>query len=324
MMPGGMLRMQYSESTLLVWLAEQAHIPSCGRIARGYHGLDQRESAAQRGKILHFLWRLEARGYIERPASKRWHGTTLTTMGRAIATFEKLAPPTPRRPHRKVRHSHPNIAAGHTLYPKQVLSDFDTLRVLKRGDNNMKLGGTVRKGHLRGYHIYSLALEERATCPRACERWNDCYGNQMGLQQRMAPGPALEAKIRAELDELMNQRIPGVLLRLHVLGDFYSTDYVHFWCVMLATYPRLTIFGYTARDRVDPIGKDVRWLARSQDRFRMRYSGTTGPMGATWYIPGQDPPPDTFACPEQLELTPSCADCAACWEGTKAVAFKLH
>ena len=51
-------------------------------------------------------------------------------------------------------------------------SEFEN--VLKCGRNNSKIGGDVLVGRLRGARIFTLTLEERATCPRSCAMWRAC------------------------------------------------------------------------------------------------------------------------------------------------------
>ena len=45
----------------------------------------------------------------------------------------------------------------------------------------------VTKGRWRGYPVFTLTLEERATCPSYCEQWDECYGNNMPFGARLEP-----------------------------------------------------------------------------------------------------------------------------------------
>lgn len=205
-------------------------------------------------------------------------------------------------------------------------------RILEPGENpltsahnNVKIGRDVRKGHLRGYWIYTLSLEERATCPRSCAHWTDCYGNSMPLAKRLRHGPALEAAIEDQLGRLLAIRgRRGVLVRLHALGDFYSVDYVAFWRRMLAKHHNLAVFGYTARQ--DAIGRSVAQMnADFGPRSMIRLSDGAFPsMSTVSIMREEDRPPNAFVCPEQTGKTQCCATCAACWSTTKNVAFLGH
>ena len=56
--------------------------------------------------------------------------------------------------------------------------------LLKDGAHNSKIGGDVAVGAIAGASIYTLSWEERATCPRGCEHWRSCYGNNMNRARR--------------------------------------------------------------------------------------------------------------------------------------------
>jgi hypothetical protein len=70
----------------------------------------------------------------------------------------------------------------------------------------------------------------------------------MQAAERIVAGPALEAALWDELAALQQMHPGGFLVRLHVLGDFYSVDYAQLWHEALEAYPALHIFGYTARE----------------------------------------------------------------------------
>lgn len=198
--------------------------------------------------------------------------------------------------------------------------------ILVSGHSNVKIGRDVRKGRLRGYFIYSLSLEERATCPATCKHWTDCYGNSAPLAKRLRHGPKLLAAIEAEIPKLLGKfNHKGLLIRLHALGDFYSIDYVNFWSLMLFLYPRVTIFGYTAWGPDTLIGNRIAQVkAIYGDRFAVRWSGHGGEWGALDIRSAEDCPPEAFVCPEQTDKVRCCATCALCWTTSRPVAFIDH
>jgi hypothetical protein len=127
---------------------------------------------------------------------------------------------------RRASHHHtalmPASATG-TRFKARVLRPDQMGRVLVSGHNNGKIGRDVRKGHLRGYWIYTLSLEERATCPAGCRHWRSCYGNAMPFAKRVRHGRALLERLETEIAALLAVRgRRGILIRLHALGDFYS------------------------------------------------------------------------------------------------------
>jgi hypothetical protein len=85
------------------------------------------------------------------------------------------------------------------------------------------------------------------------------------LRQQHAGGradrrrPALEARCGTNSPTLQTQHPGGFLVRLHVLGDFYSVRYAELWHEALEAYPALHIFGYTARE---PRARSARSSAR--------------------------------------------------------------
>jgi len=220
----------------------------------------------------------------------------------------------------------PDGATG-TRFPNQVKPVEGS--VLVSGHNNIKIGRDVRKGRFRGYWIYSLSLEERATCPSRCRHWSTCYGNAMPFARRVdhTDHAALCEAIEADIRRLLAVRgREGILIRLHALGDFYSVEYVRFWRTMMALYPRLAVWGYTARNPQSAIGDAlVTTKALYPDRFRIRWSDGDAPTDCTVSIDrANDCPPDAFVCPEQTGATLACATCGACWSGDKNVAFVAH
>ena len=230
--------------------------------------------------------------------------------------------------HKSERKAAPMPAdATGTRFKGRVLRIAHAGNLLVSGHNNMKLGRDVRKGKLKGYWIYTLSLEERATCPRSCLHWRTCYGNALHMNKRIDhTDPAFLPALEAEIEMLLKRHKTGVLIRLHALGDFYSTSYVDFWREQLRKHPRLAIFGYTAH-RVD--GKPLTYvlLAAKAEfglRFAVRWSNGYRTDSTVTIKAEADCPPDAFVCPEQTGKTICCATCGACWGTTKNVAFLEH
>ena len=230
--------------------------------------------------------------------------------------------------------SHPAIEGMTTRYPATVREARAGESVLKSGGDNTKIGAEVQKGRLAGMPIYTLTLEERATCPENCELLRGYYGNRMHWARRWRAGPALEAGIAWDLALLSAAHPHGFLVRLHVLGDFYSADYVALWAAALERHAALHVFGFTHRDPSDPIGaallalRDAHW-----PRFAMRFSGRGGPRNAVVVdrIPEQPTlPSGAVVCAEQWEALRGrvearcCATCAFCWTADAPVAFVEH
>jgi hypothetical protein len=218
----------------------------------------------------------------------------------------------------------PAFRTGRTIFPSRVFDSDEVKRVLKDGHQSRKIGKFVAKGPRRGWPIFTLTLEERATCPRTCEAWVFCYGNNMQAAERIVAGPALEEALETELRVLQSKHPRGFMVRLHVLGDFYSLAYVRLWTRALAAFPALHVFGFTARDPDNcEIGAALWQLAGNQwDRFAVRFSGMRGEMMASQLVP--DNHPQAIQCPAQTDATDCCATCGLCWHSRRSIAFRKH
>jgi hypothetical protein len=217
---------------------------------------------------------------------------------------------------------HPAYRAGRTIFSSRVYDPGEVARVLKDGHQSRKIGKVVQKGRLRDALIFTLTLEERATCPRTCKAWGICYGNNMQAAERIVAGAELERALWSELEALQGAHPSGFLVRLHVLGDFYSLAYVDLWRRALLAFPALHVFGFTARDPEGEIGRALFDMATAGwDRFAVRFSGMAGPL---WASRIGDDDAEAIACPAQSGKADCCATCALCWTSQRSIAFARH
>ena len=221
------------------------------------------------------------------------------------------------------------VLENRTIFRKNVKNPKDSQPVLKRADNNQKLGNgnyIIRKGKWAGFPLFYLTLEERKTCPTYCQFYSNCYGNNMYLAKRYKHGLELTQQIEKELNQLFS-KYENIVIRLHVLGDFYSVSYVKFWNKMLKKYPGLHIFGYTARTKGE-IYKEISVLNNIfSERVVIRYSTNRSYNFVAKYhsyAASEGFSGNYFQCPEQIGKVNSCIDCAACWQTTKTVKFLTH
>ena len=214
-----------------------------------------------------------------------------------------------------------------TIYQKGIKLPSDAKQVIKKGSGNKKLGYKITSKKWRGKRLYSLTLVERETCPTSCHHWNDCYGNNMPFAHRYST-EGLTERLEIEVAELMSKHKEGIAIRLHVLGDFYSTQYVNFWQSMLLQYPKLSVFGYTGRELSSDIGNSVRNLNISYpEQWVVRYSRnheTTSKRGGEWFAAEESFDGPAFDCPEQTGKVKDCASCGLCWSVAKTVRFLTH
>lgn len=218
-----------------------------------------------------------------------------------------------------------------TVFPSTV-KDPGAEPVLKDGASNAKIGGDVLVGWLKGAHIATLTLEERATCPNSCALWDRCYGNSMQWPTRWRHGPELEAAIARDVAVLCTAH-ERVLVRLHVLGDFYSVGYVAFWGRLLVRHPGLNVFGFTAWPPESEIGNRLEQLRGVYGRrFSIRHSGRCAPWGSfTIDFPTERKTlGDAIVCPEQVSAMAGdgsgrhCGSCGVCWSSDRPIVFVEH
>jgi hypothetical protein len=223
--------------------------------------------------------------------------------------------------------SHIAARLGTSLYREGRLGFPKGKTLLTSGHNNRKIGAVIQKGRWKGYPVFTLTLEERATCPRSCAHWLDCYGNKMNWPTRWMNDADLIPTIGRNLSDLARD-FPNFVIRLHVLGDFYSAAYVAQWARWLDEFPGLHVYGYTAWQPDTDIGRAVATLAEAGwDRFAVRTSNgaalerTTATIyeaHASGQINGGT------VCPVQTGKTECCATCALCWQTQNRIIFLAH
>lgn len=234
-----------------------------------------------------------------------------------------------------LRPDHPAVTQGRTLFPTRVFDVDQAPRVLVSGHNNAKTGAEVMKGPWRGAAIYTVTLEERATCPASCGNWQTCYGNAMPLARRHRHGEELILALDREIADLLREHPAGIAVRLHVLGDFWSVRYALAWYRWLAQHPKLRVWGYTANAIGSDIGAvldaaNLRWPERCVIRWSIDPRAEPAPLqAATVWIPQAEARQvvDGVICPAQTGATPACATCAICWAGPardKRIVFLGH
>lgn len=218
--------------------------------------------------------------------------------------------------------SSPAVIEGRTIFRSTVVHPEVAPRILVDGRNASKIGGRILKGPWAGLPVYTLTLEERATCPSTCHLWRECYGNGIHLARRLEAGPDLERMLGAELAALDDQHVDGFAVRVHMLGDFYSVRYAARWSVWLRWLRGLHVFGFTAWGDSTPIGQMIeRMNAQHPARCAIRFSRAT-PSGQGWEAttiwrePEGPRVVEGQVCPQQLGRTASCGTCGLCWAPT--------
>lgn len=218
------------------------------------------------------------------------------------------------------------IRLGCTIYRRSLC--IPDGKMLKPASVNGKLssrnGSVFTKGAHKGLPLYSLTLEERVTCDESCQAWDVCYGNKMPFANRYVVNDSLMPALSIEL-ELLNLRHPnGASVRLHVLGDFFSTKYVQFWRAQLEKFPNLHVWGYT--HRTGSIRREIhKTWKRFQSRFNILQSDSLAGNRPSAYLYTTRGSEKFITCPEQTGATASCLTCGLCCSSKfKGVRFEVH
>lgn len=241
--------------------------------------------------------------------------------GGALRRFTSIKP----KGHRiNLSDDHPAIALGQSMFQARVAHHSQRPRLLIDGHNSRKIGKRVTKGKMKDFPIFTLTLEERRTCPSTCLEWRTCYGNSMNWARRIQHGPEFEERLWHELADKQTSHPTGFLVRLHILGDFYSVRYANLWAEALEAYPALHIFGYSARKPKSAIGRRLcEMITIWPARFHVRFSGWNGPKNGSVVIDSAGET-DHVICPAQTGKTDCCATCALCWHSDRTIAFLRH
>lgn len=219
---------------------------------------------------------------------------------------------------------HPAVVEGRSRYTR--FAGNASARVLVSGFNSKKIGLRCTKSRWKGMPLFTLTLEERKTCPRTCKLWQACYGNKMHWSRRNEHGPDLEDRIELELAAYQEKWPNGFVVRLHILGDFYSVGYVRKWADWLNRFSALHVFGYTARQTSDPIGQELQKLIQAHwKRFAVRSSERElAGVPYSFVVAKKEDAKDAVVCPAQTGATDCCGTCGLCWQTTKPIAFVEH
>ena len=217
-----------------------------------------------------------------------------------------------------------------TIYKKNIhdLNNYQ-FEILKNSTNK-KLGKKVTKGKYLNYKFKTVTLVERETCPPDCYHWDDCYGNNMPFAHRMSADDQnlLQKRI---YNELLNSTNQLLLIRLHILGDFFNIKYVKFWSIMLNTFKNIAIYGYTANNINSKfkysrdIAKEIIKLNYSENSHIRFSNDLTNSFSANSYDVVKPVKGESILCPVQEDKTANCGTCGLCWnQKNQSIIFKTH
>jgi len=217
-----------------------------------------------------------------------------------------------------------------TIYKKNI-HDLDEYKFkIIKDSKNIKLGKKVIKGMYNNYKLKTVTLIERETCPADCVHWEDCYGNNMPFAHRInhEDQNLLQKRI---YNELLNSSNQLLLIRLHVLGDFFNVKYVKFWSIMLNTFKNIAIYGYTANNinsKIElsrDIAKEIIKLNYNKHSHIRFSNDLTNSFSANSYDIVKPVKGKSILCPVQENKTANCGTCGLCWnQNSQSIIFKTH
>ena len=145
---------------------------------------------------------------------------------------------------------------------------------------------------------------------------------------RWKAGPELMRVIPGQIATLARKHPGGFVVRLHVLGDFPSRQYVQLWDDMMFKFPELRVYGYTRWEKNDPIGKYIAVMNQTfPERWRIRWSERGGEMGTVTIkdVNARGRTAQGIVCPAQTEGDEvSCGSCGLCWNSSEPIVFINH
>ena len=217
-----------------------------------------------------------------------------------------------------------------TIYKKNI-HDLDEYKFkIIKDSKNIKLGKKVIKGMYNSYKLKTVTLIERETCPADCIHWGDCYRNNMPFSHRISHENQnlLQKRI---YNELLNSTNQLLLIRLHVLGDFFNVKYVKFWSIMLNTFKNIAIYGYTGNNinsKIElsrDIAKEIIKLNYSKHSHIRFSNDLNNPFSANSYDIVKPVKGESILCPVQENKTANCGTCGLCWnQNSQSIIFKTH
>ena len=217
-----------------------------------------------------------------------------------------------------------------TIYKKNIHNLNEYKFEILKNSTNIKLGKKVVKGKYANYKLKTLTLVERETCPTDCFHWKTCYGNNMPFAHRIdhEDQNLLQKRI---YNELLNSTNKLLLIRLHVLGDFFNVKYVKFWSIMLNTFKNIALWGFTANNINSKISlsrdiaKEIIKLNYSQHSHIRFSNDLTNKFSGNSYDIVKPVKGESIVCPVQENKTANCGTCGLCWnQKTQSIIFKTH
>lgn len=191
----------------------------------------------------------------------------------------------------------------------------------------------ISKGNSKLGRLPSFSLPVITTCPGKtpfCDQY--CYGLK-GMfilpQIKDANERRLDASLKSDFVPTITREIRGTkapAFRLHVIGDFYSPEYIKKWIQIAEDLSDVIFFGSTRSWRCDFLAeplKDFRDLQNVYIKASVDATDSLDPSSCgwrVWSIEGKGKP-----CPHDYKIVEDCAKCGRCWTNKNTdTSFRLR
>ena len=179
----------------------------------------------------------------------------------------------------------------------------------------------ISKGNLKTGTLPGFSLPVITTCPGKtpfCEHF--CYGLKGWFTMeriKQVNDERLDATLRDDfvdiiVKEILKTKAPA--FRLHVVGDFYTVEYVEKWIEIAKRLPDVIFFGSTRSWRCDFLSevlKRFRDLPNVYIKASIDPSDDLDPFSCGWRVWSVEGV--GLMCPHDYGLVENCAVCQRCW-----------
>ena len=179
----------------------------------------------------------------------------------------------------------------------------------------------ISRGNAKTGNLPSFSLPVLVTCPGQtpfCNRY--CYGLKgqfTMLTVKEKNDTRLDATLRDDfvdiiVHEVRKTRAPA--FRLHVIGDFYTVEYIEKWIEIANRLPLVIFFGSTRSWRCEFLSmplKRFRDLPNVYIKASVDLTDTLDPFSCGWHVWSVEG--EGISCPHDYGLVENCLACKRCW-----------
>ena len=188
----------------------------------------------------------------------------------------------------------------------------------------------ISNGNTKIGAIPNFSLPAIKTCPGQtdfCPVF--CYGLRGHFTHRSREAMLERNYRRSQQDNFAGRMIRSIqdnastVFRIHVVGDFYSPEYIQKWVVIIGALPDVSFYGYTRSWRCRDLQTtldELRSLPNCHLLASIDFTHTDRPDSSwnTVSVEGEGVP-----CPHDTEMVETCLTCGLCWSGRSNLKLKI-